>query len=484
MGASAITPAASPQRRGPLAGISGRLLRVAPDEKLVALVRGGSQPAFEVLYDRHHRGILSFCRHMLGSREEAEDALQHTYMAAYKALLGSEKDIQLRAWLYTIARNRCLSILRARREQPSDDIEIPSTLGLATEVEQRAELRELLGDLAALPEEQRAALVLSEIGDLAHDDIAGILGCPRDKVKALVFQARSSLHQSRDARETSCQEIQEMLATLSGGALRRSSIRRHVSGCELCQAFESEVKRQRRALAAVLPVIPTLGLKESALGAVFGHSAAGIAGGAAAATVVAGGGATVAGSGATALVAKVLVVAAVAGGGAAGVDAVRSDHPASKGSARPPASAPALAPVAATTEASDPVATATATPGKKAKRPGDSARGKELAKKRGKGKKRGLNGTQPGKEKKAQAKARKQVKKQVSAERHTAKGNERAKDRTKTPVKKKPAKSKPVKTPNPAATPKPRPTPQGQGGNGNGKDKGSSPSEPTPTATP
>ena len=61
----------------------------ASDESLVASVRGGSEPAFEVLYDRHLRGILGFCRHCSGSAEEAEDAVQHTFMAAYRDLLAS-----------------------------------------------------------------------------------------------------------------------------------------------------------------------------------------------------------------------------------------------------------------------------------------------------------------------------------------------------------------------------------------------------------
>src|SRR5687768_3830033 len=91
---AAPRPAAAPSR----GLVSARLLRVASDEKLVALVRGGSEPAFEVIYDRHHRGTLSFCRHMLGTQEEAEDAVQHTFMAAYRHLLANDKDIQLRAW--------------------------------------------------------------------------------------------------------------------------------------------------------------------------------------------------------------------------------------------------------------------------------------------------------------------------------------------------------------------------------------------------
>src|SRR3712207_9195455 len=100
-----------------------RSLRFTRDEELVRLIRAGDQSAFEVVFDRHHRGILSFCRHMLGSREEAEDAVQHTFAAAYRDLAASSKPIQLKAWLYTIARNRSLSLLRARREERAlDDV--------------------------------------------------------------------------------------------------------------------------------------------------------------------------------------------------------------------------------------------------------------------------------------------------------------------------------------------------------------------------
>jgi RNA polymerase sigma factor (sigma-70 family) len=276
---------------------------MASDERLVAHVRAGSEAAFEVLYDRHHRGILGFCRHMLGSVEEAEDALQHTFMAAYRDLVRADKPIQLRAWLYTIARNRCLTTLRARRERPLGEADEVPTENLASEVERRQDLRDLLSDLSGLPVDQRAALVLAELGAVSHDEIATVLDVPREKVKALVFQARTSLIASRKARDTPCQEIREQLASLRGGALRRTTLRRHLRECPGCRAFQAEVVAQRRALAVALPVLPTLGLKQTALAAAFGS---GSAGGGAAAAAAGGGGA---------LAAKALVAVALVGGG-------------------------------------------------------------------------------------------------------------------------------------------------------------------------
>jgi RNA polymerase sigma factor (sigma-70 family) len=308
----------------------GRFVRSLSDERLVSRVRACDEAAFEAIYDRHHRGLLSFCRHMLGSQQEAEDAVQHTFIAAYRSLISGDRDIQLKAWLYAIARNKSLSVLRARREHvPLDDVQ-PATEGLAAEVERRQDLKDLLTDLQALPEEQRAALVLSEIGAHTHDEIGVILDVPKQKVKALVFQARTSIAGSRDARETPCEVVQEQLATLHGGALRRNQIRMHVTSCPACQAFKAETQRQRAAMAIVLPVVPALSLKSGILGATTASAASGIGGmgggGAGAAAVAggatAGGGSAVFGGGVVAsglaavagksLLTKGLVTAAVA----------------------------------------------------------------------------------------------------------------------------------------------------------------------------
>jgi RNA polymerase sigma factor (sigma-70 family) len=252
---------------------SPHLLRLASDARLVVLVRQGWPAAFEAVYDRHHRGILSFCRHMLSDADEAEDAVQHTFLAAYNDLVTTDKPIHLRAWLFTIARNRCYSILRARREQPSADLAEPATEGLAAQVQRRQDLRDLVIDLRRLPDEQRAALVLAEVDALSHEQIGEALGVPREKVKALVFQARESLVASRAARETACVEIREQLVNGRGGALRRSNLRRHLRECAGCRDYRKLIERQRRELKVLIPVVPTLALKEAVLSGTVGAGA-------------------------------------------------------------------------------------------------------------------------------------------------------------------------------------------------------------------
>ena len=307
---------------------SKRLLALAGDERLVEQIRRGNECAFEVAFERYGTGILGFCRHMLGSREEAEDAVQHTFAAAFNDLQrGGERQIALKPWLYTIARNRCLSLLRARREQTAELEDIP-TDGLHEQVESRAELRELLGDLRELPDEQRAALLLAEAADLSHAEVAGVLGCEVARVKALVFRARSGLIERREARETPCADIREQLANLRGGSLRRSELRHHLRHCPGCAEYREQVRRQRQMFAAALPVVPSMGLKSSVLsaaglggGAAGGGAAAAAGGGAVGAAAAGGGGMAVGGTLGSTVVTKVALVAVLAGGGVVASDA-------------------------------------------------------------------------------------------------------------------------------------------------------------------
>jgi RNA polymerase sigma factor (sigma-70 family) len=339
-----------------------RLLALRADARLVELVRAGDDVAFEVLYERHVAGLLGFCRHMLGSQEEAEDAVQQAFVSAHGAIGRGSREIVFKPWLYTIARNRCLSILRARREHP---VELPelSTAGLNEQVQQRADLRELLADLQRLPEQQRAALVLSELGDLSHAEVAEVIGHEPHAVKGLVFRARAALAERREARTADCGEIRLELAAATGGALRRGRLRYHLEGCPACTAYLDEVRRQRKLLGIALPVVPALALKDSVMGAAgIGAGAAGTIGaaglGGAAATGAAttAGAATATGAGLLGGAAIKLAVAGVVLVGGAGVatQVAREQEPA------PPVTAPSGGPASTTLRQDGRVGTAPA----------------------------------------------------------------------------------------------------------------------------
>jgi RNA polymerase sigma factor (sigma-70 family) len=279
--------------------------RFDTDERLIAAVRDGSEQAFGVLYDRHVAAVRGLCRYMLGSSEEAQDAVQHAFTAAYVDIMGSRKPIALRPWLLTIARYRCLTVISARRAARVGSLEDWPTPALTLEVDVREDLRAVMDDITRLPDDQRVALVLREIGGASYAEIARILEAPPARVRTLVFQARSSLKTSRRAREIPCAEIRRTLAVSRGGALRRSELRQHLRQCEGCRAVAVELRGRRRGFTSLLPLGPLVAFKRTTFGAFVTSS---------------GGGGTALLSGGVGVKALVTVVIA-GGGGVAGVAA-------------------------------------------------------------------------------------------------------------------------------------------------------------------
>ncbi len=295
-------------------------LRLAGDDRLVASVRRGDAAAFEAMYDRHSAELLSFCVYMLGSRHDAEDAVQATFASAYRALRADRRSVSLRPWLFTIARNDCLSILRRRRPWVELNGEQALNGDPLRELELREEVRQMIEGLRALPESQRASLVLAELHGFSQAEIGTVLGVQAEQVKAFICQARSNLVSDRTARETDCGEIREELASARGAALLRGRLRRHLRSCDDCRTYADGVARQRRHLGVLLPLGPSLLLKYRALEDAFGSGVAAdpasYAGGAAAGGSVAGAAAEVAGGGLKALVLKIAAGVAFIGAGA------------------------------------------------------------------------------------------------------------------------------------------------------------------------
>ena len=304
--------------RGVLTGSRVRL-GLASDEWLVACVRRGDTAAFEALYDRHVRELLGFCVYMLSSRQDAEDAVQATFASAYRALRADSRPVALRPWLFTIARNECLTILRRRKPVVELNGEIAPGADPVDQIELRDEVRRVFAGLRELPESQRAALVLAEVHGLSHQEVGNVMGVRADQVKAFVYQARSKLVSERAARDVDCREIREELAGARGAALLRGRLRRHVRSCPECRTYADGVARQRRQLGALLPVVPSLALKYRAIEEALGAGAADpvtVAGGATVGVGAAGTAAELAGGGINALVCKVAVGVACLGASA------------------------------------------------------------------------------------------------------------------------------------------------------------------------
>ena len=325
-------------------GLHGRspLLRLQSDERLVSLTRRGNTAAFEVLVSRFESRLLAFCRHLLGSREDAEDVLQEVLAAAFNAMLADDRPINVRPWLYRIARNRSLNHLRRVQALASDTMDIHlSDHGASTadKVHDREEFRLLVGDIHQLPETQRTALVLREMDALSYEQIAEAMETTVPSVKSLLVRARVSLAEASQARLLSCEEVRIELGEVAEGLMRKPSVlvRRHLRACDRCSAFKLELKETNKALAAVMPISTIVVLKKLLI-THLGHSAsssatassAGAAGSSAAAgSVVAGssGGVISAGFGAVATKAAAgLAAAALVTGAAVEVEHAATSH--------------------------------------------------------------------------------------------------------------------------------------------------------------
>jgi RNA polymerase sigma factor (sigma-70 family) len=279
------------------AGLHGRspLLRLQSDERLVGLSRRGNQHAFEALVARYQSRLLAFCRHMLSSREDAEDVLQEVFAAAFNAMLADDRPINVRPWLYRIARNRSLNHLRRTQAVGVDSMDVHLSEGgisTADKVHRREEFRLLIADVQDLPETQRTALLLREIDALSYEQIAEAMETTVPSVKSLLVRARVSLAEAAEARLLSCEEVRFELAEVAEGLKRTSPpVRRHLRACERCTAFRKQLRETNRALAALFPVGPLLLFKKTLLAHLGTTAAAGGGGGAAAA-----GGSAVAGT--------------------------------------------------------------------------------------------------------------------------------------------------------------------------------------------
>ncbi|HTX30892.1 MAG TPA: RNA polymerase sigma factor [Solirubrobacteraceae bacterium] len=288
-------------------GLHGRspLLRLQSDERLIALLRRGNNAAFEVLVARYHSRLLAFCRHLLGSKEDAEDVLQEVMAAAFNAILADERPINVRPWLYRIARNRSLNHLRRIQAIGVDSMDIHySEHGATTadKVHEREQFRLLVGDIHSLPETQRTALVLREMDAMSYDQIAEAMDTTVPGVKSLLVRARISLAEASEARQLSCDEVRIELGEVAEGLTKRPTplVRRHLKGCRRCASFQGQLKQTNKALAALLPLGPMALLRQlllthlphSAAGTGSGATAAGAAGATGATGATAGAGAT------------------------------------------------------------------------------------------------------------------------------------------------------------------------------------------------
>jgi RNA polymerase sigma factor (sigma-70 family) len=322
---------------------SGVLSRLG-DEALARRAAAGSDAAFTALYERYHGPLLGYCRSILLNDEDAQDATQNALENALRSLPRREPGRPLRPWLYRIAHNEAINVVRRRRPHAElTELDEPTVPGPEVDSEHRVRLAQLVDDLRGLPERQRGALVMRELSGLSYDDIATALGISNEATRRAVFDARSALHEAVDGRATECISVRHCISDGDRRSLRARRIRAHLRSCNDCATFELAIHARRADLHLLGPL-----LSGPAIAGVLGGGAGGgallVAGGGGAATV------TVAGWSSMPVLLKGLTVAAVVattGGAAVELKHVaKPDAPAPKTQAarRPAATASPTAP--------------------------------------------------------------------------------------------------------------------------------------------
>ena len=185
-----------------------RGMSAATDEELARRGRPRPRDGFAVLVDRYQRPLYNFALRFVGNADDADDAAQETLIQVYQALPASRLDFAFRPWLYRVARNKCIDLLRRKRSLPfsalgndTDDgpgVEesIPDADPLPQELAERADLQRVLHEvIGELPLKYRTVVTLRYVADLTFGEIGESLGLPENTVKTQFQRAKAMLRE-------------------------------------------------------------------------------------------------------------------------------------------------------------------------------------------------------------------------------------------------------------------------------------------------
>jgi RNA polymerase sigma-70 factor, ECF subfamily len=169
--------------------------RAGTDEELVRRAQRGDRSAFDELVRRHRDRVYAVTLRLTRHPSDAEDALQDTFLNAYRALERFGGRARVSTWLYRIAVNAAYDVVARRRtrETSLDAEAMPEPAAAGDPYAQSAQRRALERALAGLGDEFREAVVLSDIAGLGAEETAELLGVPPGTVKSRVFRARAQL---------------------------------------------------------------------------------------------------------------------------------------------------------------------------------------------------------------------------------------------------------------------------------------------------
>ena len=160
------------------------------EQETVLRAKGGDQDAFAELVTAHQDRIYTLCLRMTGDREDAQDAAQEAFLNAWRGLASFQGDSSFSTWLYRLASNACIDLLRKRKRRQERE----NFCSLDDEEAGWLEPRQALErELRALPDHQREILVMREVSGLSYQEIGELLSLDLGTVKSRLARARLAL---------------------------------------------------------------------------------------------------------------------------------------------------------------------------------------------------------------------------------------------------------------------------------------------------
>jgi RNA polymerase sigma factor (sigma-70 family) len=234
--------------------LQGPPYRLLSDERLARLAATGDDAAFGVLYERHEAALLGYCRSITRDSEDARDALQSAMAAAYGAVSVRVPRGHVRGWLFRIAHNEAINVLRRRRSDvPLVESDLTTSASAVELVARREAAHEALAEVAELPARQRGALVMRELHGLDYSEIAAALAVSEVNARQLVFAARSGVMESRAGRNLPCEVVRDAIEAGDRRAQRRRSLRAHLRSCDACRTYARGTRITGRRPILALP---------------------------------------------------------------------------------------------------------------------------------------------------------------------------------------------------------------------------------------
>ncbi len=170
------------------------------DIALMARIKKGDEKAFELLLARHQRSVYNLALRFLNNSDDAVDITQDVFIRIYRASQTYTPDAKFTTWLYTIVKNLCFNVLRARKSAEIVSMhnefmpELPAKEEHPAERIARQETREIvIRAINCLPENMKMAVILSKYHGLPYDEIAAIMGCTVTAVKLRIYRAKNIL---------------------------------------------------------------------------------------------------------------------------------------------------------------------------------------------------------------------------------------------------------------------------------------------------